>query len=412
MRKGLQATLSHVAALPLDELLDRYAEILIGIGLNVQPGHRPILQGPLEAAPLLRRCAACCYRAGALDVHVQYSDAELALVRHRHAEPAAFGEQSRWLADGFARAVEAGAPVLHLLGEDAHALAPFDPELVARDRAATDVAYRAFRSLVSANAVPWCVAGTVTAAWAARVFPELDAAAAADRLWRDIALVTRVVSDDPVAAWHAHVAAVEARCAVLNLRAYDGIRFRGPQTDLTVGLATGHRWLGVSEDAADGTRFIANIPSEEIYTAPDPVRTDGHVTLTRTASISGQPVRGVRLRFAAGTVVEAHAEQGQAVLDGLLRTDDGARRLGEVALVAASSLIPDRLYYEALFDENAASHIALGDGYPTTVRNGSSVINASLVHEDVMIGSSEMRVDGVRADGSLEQIMLDGEFTL
>ena len=401
------------AALSLDSLLDRYAEVLIGVGLNVQPGHRPVLSGPLETAPLLRRCAGACYRAGALDVHVVYSDAELQRQRHLHAVPEVFGQAPQWWADALARTSEEGSPFLSLVGDDALALAPFDPERVAADRRGVDLAFRRFRGLASSNAIPWCVAGAATPSWAGRAFPELPLAQAVERLWRDLGAMTRADEHDPRAAWDEHIAQLAARCARLNARRFHALRFSGPGTDLTVGLAQGHRWIGGSERAADGTPFVANMPTEEIFSAPDPERVDGVVSLTRTAAISSQPISGVTLRFEHGRVVEARAEQGQAVLDGLLDSDPGARRLGEVALVAASSRVPsDRLYYEALIDENAASHIALGDCYPPCLPEGSSAGNASAVHEDVMIGSEQIRVDGLRLDGSAEPVMVDGEFTL
>ena len=400
-------------ALPLDSLLERYAEVLIRVGLNVQPGHRPVLSGPLEAAPLLRRCAGVCYRAGALDVHVVYSDAELQRQRHLHAVPDVFGQAPQWWADALARTSDEGSPFLSLVGEDALALAPFDSERVAADRRGVDVAFRRFRALTSSNAIPWCVAGAATPAWAGRAFPELPLEQAVDRLWRDLGAMTRADEEDPRAAWDEHIALLAGRCARLNALRFHSLRFCGPGTDLTVGLAEGHRWIGGSERAADGTPFVANMPTEEIFSAPDPERVDGFVTLTRTAAISSQPISGVTLRFEGGRVVEARAEQGQAVLDGLLQSDPGARRLGEVALVAASSRVPsDRLYYEALIDENAASHIALGDCYPPCLPEGSRAGNASAVHEDVMIGSEQIRVDGLRLDGAAEPIMVHGEFTL
>ena len=226
--------------------------------------------------------------------------------------------------------------------------------------------------------------------------------------------MTRVTGEeDPRAAWAEHIAQLAVRCERLNARRFHALRFSGPGTDLTVGLAEGHRWIGGSELAADGTRFVANMPTEEVFSAPDPGRVDGIVTLTRTAAISSQPVSGVTLRFERGLVVEARAEQGQAALDGLLESDPGARRLGEVALVPASSRVPsDRLYYEALVDENAASHIALGDCYPPCLPEGSAAGNSSAVHEDVMIGSAQIRVDGLWLDGSAEPIMVDGEFAV
>ena len=258
-------------------------------------------------------------------------------------------------------------------------------------------------------------------AWARAMFPDLKEADAVARLWDAIYAATRVDAADPVAAWEQHNAVLEARRRMLTEKRYAALRFRGPGTDLVVGLADGHAWMGGQSTAANGITGNPNIPTEEVFTTPHAARTQGHVTATKPLSYQGTLIRDIRVRFEGGVIVEAQASTGQEVLERMIGTDEGARRLGEVALVPASSPISKSglLFLNTLFDENAASHIALGQAYKKCFVDGDTITeddfvarggNRSLIHVDWMIGSAQVDVDGLDAQGAAEPVMRAGEW--
>ena len=318
---------------------------------------------------------------------------------------------------------ERGDAIVSIDAADPELLAEADPQRVATSRAATQRAMKPFSRILMADGAPWTIVAVPTPAWAAKVFPDEDAATATERLWRAIFAATRLDRDDPVAAWREHLTALEGRARALNARRYRALRFRGPGTDLTVGLADGHVWKGGLSTTGEGQDFVANLPTEEVFTAPHRERVDGTVRAAVPLAYGGRLIDRFTLRFEAGRVVDAHAETGQEVLDRLLATDDGARSLGEVALVSVDSPIhrSGLLFYNTLFDENAASHVALGEAYRFSVEGGTRMsddeasaagLNDSLAHVDFMIGTPETDVDGVGAEGDAEAVMRSGRFVL
>ena len=401
--------------------LARLADVAIRVGLNLRPGQEVVMTASIDALPLARLITEAAYKAGASLVTTLFSDDQQALSRYRHASPEAFDTAPGWLFDGMAEAFRRGAARLAIVGEDPALLAGQDPALVARANRARAQAYRPALELITASAINWSLVPYASPAWARAMFPELPEPEAVEKLWAAIFAATRVDQPDPVAAWAAHNAALLARRGKLNARRYAALRFRGPGTDLTVGLADQHSWMGGQSAALNGITGNPNIPTEEVFTTPHAARTQGHVSATKPLAYQGTLIRDIRVRFEGGSIVEAQASTGQEVLERMISSDEGARRLGEVALVPASSPISRSglLFLNTLFDENAASHIALGQAYSKCFTDGDTITpeqftarggNSSLIHVDWMIGSAEVDVDGIRADGGSEPVMRSGEW--
>jgi aminopeptidase len=412
----------HIAAaapLAFEARLDRLAELAVKVGLGLQKGQEVVMTASLEHVPLARRITEQAYRAGASLVTTLFHDDQAALARYRLAsDEASFDVAPGWLFDGMAAAFRGGAARLAIVGDDPTLLAQQDPARVARANKARSRAYRPAMELITTSAINWTLVAGATPAWARAVFPDLDEGAAVARLWDAIFAASRADAQDPVAAWSAHNAALVARRAMLNERRYAALRFRGPGTDLVVGLADGHAWSGGVTTARNGATGNPNIPTEEVFTTPHAAKTEGTVTATKPLSYQGTLIRDIRVRFQGGVIVEAGASTGQDVLQRMIDTDEGARRLGEVALVPAANPIAATgiLFLNTLFDENAASHIALGQAYSkcfveqelTEQELAARGANSSLIHVDWMIGSPETDVDGIDAAGRAEPLMRQG----
>ncbi len=401
--------------------LTTYADLLVKVGVNLQPGQGLLVRAQTEAAPLVRKVVETAYRLGSPLVDVSWSDDEVTRARFLHAPADSFERVPTWRADGHLAMAQQGFASLAILSDDPDLLAGTEPERWATYARAWQRANRAYQQIAMSDGIAWSVAGNGGLAWARKVFPGVEDGQAVASLWDAIFAASRVTASDPVAAWEQHNARIKGWGARLNARRYAAVRFRGPGTDLRVGLADGHSWEGGSAATPDGTRFMPNMPTEEIFTAPHRERVDGVVKASMPLANGGSVIDDFTLRFENGAVVQARAGTGQAALDRILDTDEGARRLGEVALVPASSPIARTgvLFFETLFDENAASHIALGRAYPTTVEGGAAMreedaraagLNDSLAHVDFMIGSAAMDVDGETADGRLEPVMRSGEW--
>ena len=401
--------------------LDRLGEIAVRAGLGLAPGQELLITATLDAVPLARRITEHAYKAGASLVTVLFADEQLALYRFRYGSDASFDAAPAWLYEAMAAAYRSGAARLAIAGNDPSLLSKEDPEKVSRANRATSKAYRPALELISRHEINWTIVACATPAWAAAVFPDLPADEALARLWNAIFAASRADLPDPVAAWKTHDATLHARAGRLNQARYSALHFRGPGTDLRVGLADDHLWLGGGTTAQNGRYCIPNMPTEEVFTTPHKGRVDGHVTSTKPLSHQGTMIEGISVRFEAGRIVEAHAARGEQVLQRMIETDEGARRLGEVALVPYSSPIASSglLFLNTLFDENAACHIALGQAYSTCIKDGDSLTpeqlaakgaNTSLIHVDWMIGSNRIDVDGVTATGDSAPVMRAGEW--
>ncbi len=401
--------------------LDRLAELAIHSGLGLAPGQELVMTATVDTLPLARRITKQAYKAGASLVTALFTDEESSLLRFHHGSESSFDAAPAWLYEGMAQAYRSGAARLAITGNDPALLSKEDPEKVSRVNRATSKAYRPALELIAKHEINWTIVAAATPAWAAAVFPDLTENEAVSRLWRAIFTASRANLHDPVTAWKQHDENLHARAAYLNERRYSALHFRGPGTDLRVGLSDGHLWLGGGTTARNGRYCIPNIPTEEVFTTPHKDRVEGQVTSTKPLSYQGTMIEGISVRFEGGRIVEAHASRGEEVLQKMISTDEGARQLGEVALVPHSSPIASSglLFMNTLFDENAACHIALGQAYSACVQDADTLspeqlaargANTSLIHVDWMIGSNRIDVDGITAAGSAVPLMRQGEW--
>jgi len=404
-----------------EQNLDRLAEAAVRIGLGLAPGQDLVMTATLDAIPLARRITEHAYKAGASLVTTFFTDEESSLLRFRYGADASFDSAASWLYEGMAQAYRSGAARLAIAGNDPSLLSKEDPDKVSRVNRATSKAYRPALELIVRHDINWTIVACATPAWAAAVFPNLPQDEALARLWNAIFAASRADRLDPVAAWKEHDANLHARADRMNEKRYSALHFRGPGTDLRVGLADDHLWLGGGTTAHNGRYCIPNIPTEEIFTTPHKDRVEGRVTSTKPLSYQGTMIEEISVRFQNGKIVEERAARGNEVLRRMIDTDEGAHRLGEVALVPHSSPIASSglLFLNTLFDENAACHIALGQAYSTCLKNGDSLTpeqlasrgaNTSLIHVDWMIGSNHIDVDGISAAGGSEPVMRAGEW--
>ncbi len=424
--RGMSAaeTITAETSLPtrdFQQKLDRLAEVAVRSGLGLAQGQELVMTASVEALPLARLITKHAYKAGASLVTVLFTDEESTLLRYRYGADATFDKAAGWLYDGMAAAYKSGAARLAITGGNPSLLSKEDPEKVGRANRAMSKAYRPALELITRHDINWTIVSAATPAWAAAVFPDVPADQALGRLWDAIFAASRADQSDPVAAWKTHDEKLHMWASRMNTKRFAALHFKGPGTDLKVGLADDHLWLGGGTTAGNGNYCIPNMPTEEVFTTPHKDRVDGTVTSTKPLSHQGTLIEKIQVRFEGGKIVEAHAAKGEQVLQRMIETDEGARRLGEVSLVPASSPIAASglLFLNTLFDENAACHIALGQAYSTCLKDGDKLTpeqlaakgaNDSLIHVDWMIGSEKIDVDGITAAGKAEPVMRQGEW--
>src|SRR5580658_783158 len=381
------------ASLSFEQKLDRLAEVAVRVGLNLQKGQELVLTAPTDALPLVRRIVEQAYKAGAKFVTPLISDDEIALARYRSAPDASFDFAPEWFYDGIANAFRSGAARMGITGANPALLAGQDPQKVSRANIAMSKAYKPAMELITRHDINWTIVAAATPDWAELVFPGEPEELAMGKLWDAILPPSRNPGDDPVADWKRHGENLKHRVDLLNAKRYHSLRFFTPDgaTDLTVGLADQHLWAGGGTTAGNGIYCQPNIPTEECFTTPHKDRVDGHVTASKPLSHQGTLMENIRCEFRNGKIVKATATAGEAALLKLISTDEGAARLGEVALVPHNSPIAQSgiLFWNTLFDENAASHIALGQAYSTCLIGGEKMspeeldrlgANSSLIH--------------------------------
>ena len=411
-------------------ILRSYADLTVKVGLNLQPGQRLLIIGPLanggvslEAAPLVREIAASAYAAGAPIVEALWGDETMLLSRFANARPETLTEYSTWLPKALVEHVEGGHAILSIYANDPDLMKQQPPEQVGAMQQAVSFAVRPFRELISRNQTNWAVVAAPAAGWASKMFPGVPADQQIPRLWDQIVKLCRLDRPDPIDAWNQHLKKLEASAGYLNAKQYKALKYSGPGTDLTLGLPVGHKWVSGRTVSRNGIPFTANLPTEEVFTMAHRDLADGTVQSSKPLSYAGTLIEGFSVRFERGRVVQVSAKRGESVLKQLIDTDEGAGRLGEIALVPDSSPISESglLFYNTLFDENAASHVALGSAYKFTLRDGDTMNdeefgkaggNRSVVHVDFMIGSGELDVDGIASNGTREPLMRKGEWAI
>ncbi|MHB8776189.1 MAG: aminopeptidase [Anaerolineales bacterium] len=416
------------------EMLAKYAEAIVKVGLNIRAGQRLIItlgatRGvPHQFSPLVHEISKAAYAVGAKYVEAVWGDEEMLRLRARHAPIDSFDEYPTWQIQAILNMIENGDALLSIAGSNPDLLGSLDPEVVGELQRTHLENWGPVSEKVTTNAVNWCVVAAAGEAWAQKVFPDLAPEKAQEKLWNVIFETTRIDQSDPIAAWETHIASMRERAKYLQAKQYTGLHYRAvasgdkaPGTDFTLGLPNGHKWISAQSLAQNGVTFTANMPTEEVFTLPDRNRADGVISATFPLSYGGTLIEDFQVTFENGRITKVAAKKGEAALQKLVDTDEGSQHLGEVALVPASSPIARRghLFYNTLFDENASCHIAIGRAYRFTLAGGEELNdeeflsaggNVSLNHVDFMIGSPQMDIDGISKDGSREPVMRKGEW--
>ncbi len=398
---------------------EKYADLVLQMGVNIQKGQALVINGPVEGAEFVRIVVKKAYELGAKDVFVSWADDDITYLKYKHAADEVLKTFPDWrvqMQEGYAKD---GAAFLSIHATDPDLLTDIDPNRIATASKAAGMALKGFQAYLMSDRVPWSVISIPTTAWAEKIFPDKTGEDAVGALWDTIYKMVRVDQDDPIAVWEKHNARLKAAYSILNEKQYEKLVLTAPGTDLEVGLPNNHIWQGGAASSEDGIIFNPNMPTEEVFTAPHKYHVSGTVSSTKPLNYGGSLIDGFQLTFKDGQVIDYEAEKGGDVLKTLLETDEGAKRLGEIALVPDESPISRSglIFYNTLFDENASVHIALGKAYPTNVEGGTEMdpsaldqngINDSMTHVDFMIGSSEMNIDGVKADGTKEAVFRNG----
>ncbi len=401
--------------------LAKLAEVSVQVGLNLQRGQDLVITAPTTALPLVRQVVAAAYKAGANIVTPILSDDEITLARFENADDASFDSAPNWLYNGMAEAYAGNAARMAISAENPALLSGQDPARVARAGKANSLAYKpALDHIVNFN-INWNITAFPGLAWAKLVFPDLPDDEAVFQLSEAIFAASRINEADPVAAWAAHNAALKSRTDYLNDQRFYALHYTGPGTDLTIGLADGHEWAGGASVSKNGITCNPNIPTEEVFTTPHARHVNGYVRATKPLAHQGAVIEDIQVEFVDGRIIKASASKGEAAFIKLLDSDAGARHIGEVALVPHGSAISQSgvLFYNTLFDENAASHIALGQCYTDCFVGGADLSkdqiesqggNSSIIHVDWMIGSGEIDIDGLDRHGKRTPLFRKGEW--
>lgn len=408
--------------------LEKYADLIVEVGLNLQPGQRLHIGGPavntgvsLKAAPLVRKLVASAYKHGAKFVDVMWSDDQNLLDRFKYAPKDSYDQYPKWQTTGRVDFAKNGDALLTILANDPDLLAEADPESVATFQKTVAEQMLPSREYTMKNAINWSVVAASVPEWAIKVFPEVPESEQEDKLWESIFTLCRLDQEDPITAWKNHTRNLILRGDYLNAKQYHSLKLTAPGTDLTVGMPKGHIWQSALFKSLNNIYFTANLPTEEIFSMPHKDMTEGVVKATKPLSYGGTVIDNFSLTFSKGRVVDVSAEVGEPILRQLIDNDEGATRLGEIALVPDSSPISRSglLFFNTLIDENASNHIAIGRAYRFSMQGGVEMSegewdaaggNFSLVHVDFMIGSNEMDVDGITAEGKSEPIQRSGEW--
>ncbi|RYL94506.1 aminopeptidase [Sporolactobacillus sp. THM19-2] len=399
--------------------LEKYAELAVKVGAHVQKGQEVIVKSPIDAGELARMVTRKAYEAGAKRVYFNWTDDQLDRMRLKYANEEVIREYPVWKADMLESLVKRGAACIDIRTTGIGMTDGIDPHKVALNQEAMWTALNTYYDYRMNDRVSWTILIYPTVEWAKKLFPGKIREVAMNDLWDVIFRMTRVDREDPIQAWEAHLDTLAKKRAVLNKKKYTKLHYHAPGTDLDIAFDPLYHWDGGASTAANGARFVANMPTEEVYTLPDKNGVNGTVTSTRPLIYGGTLIENLSLTFEKGRIVKVHAEQGEKVIRRLIETDEGSHYLGEVALVPDDSPISasEMVFHTTLYDENASCHLAIGKAYPTCLDGGADMsrdelnahgANDSLVHVDFMIGSAELDIDGQTADGKWEPVFRNG----
>lgn len=404
-----------------NNILKKYADLAVHTGVNIQKNQTLVLNSPIECAEFARLISESAYKAGAKNVHIEWRDEESALIKYLYAPEEVFDEFPQWKVDAFEGFAKEGAAFLSISASNPELLKNVDPKRISAANKSSSIALKNYREYIINSKVSWSIVSVPTKAWAQKVFPNITEEEAIEKLWDSIFKIVRVDNNDPIAAWNKHLNTLAEKVDYLNKNKLKKLHFTSKETDLTIELSHNHLWAGGGEYTPNGIYFVANMPTEEVFTLPLKTGVNGKVKSTKPLNYSGNLINNFTLTFKDGKVIDFTAEQGYETLKKLIETDEGSHYLGEVALVPNDSPISNSniIFYNTLFDENASCHLALGSAYPSCIEGGVDMseeelekagANTSLNHVDFMIGSPDLDIIGETFDGKEIQIFKQGNW--
>lgn len=404
------------------EKLNHYAKLVVEVGVNVQPQQIVVIRTPIEGAYFARALTKCAYEVGAKRVYVEFSDEQIGKMTYEYASEETLSEFPEWETAKYENYVKENAAFISISASNPDLLKDIPVSKIAASQKAAGKGLVTFRKAVSNSEVCWCVVSIPTESWSQKVFPECATAEEAkQKLWEKIFAATRMDEIDPVAAWKAHTDYLADKCKFLNEKKIKTLHYTAPGTDLYVELPEGHKWEGGGEYSGKGTYFVANMPTEEVFTMPHKYGVNGTLKATKPLVYGGNLIDNFSFEFKDGKIVSFKAEKGEEMLTKLIETDKGTAYLGEVAIVPHSSPVSktNTLFYNTLFDENASCHFAIGSCYPTNIEGGVHMSdeeleahggNTSMAHEDFMVGSDKLCIEATTVTGETFSVLKDGEW--
>lgn len=405
----------------LNKNLDKYAELAVKVGVNIQPNQTLLVRSPIECAPFVRKVVEHAYKNGAKNVHIEWSDEECTLIKYLNAPEESFDEFPSWISKEYVEIAKEGGAFLTISAQNPDLLKNVDPKRVAKYQKVSGIALKEWRSYVLSDKCKWSIVSIPTEAWAMKVFPGLSKEDAINKLWDAIFKCTRVDTPDPIQAWDEHNANLKEKMDFLNDKNFKLVKFKSSKTDLTLELPEGHIWLSGASKDPNGVEFNPNMPTEEIFCMPHKFKVNGVVYSTKPLVYGGNVIDNFSLTFKDGKIVDFTAEKGYETLENLINTDEGSHYLGEVALVPYNSPISETeiTFFNTLYDENASCHLAIGSAYKSCIKDGEDIkeeeldkygVNYSLTHVDFMVGSKDMDIIGQTYDNREIQIFKNGNW--
>jgi len=404
--------------------IDKYARLIIKIGINIQENQILVINSPIECSEFTRIVSEIAYKEGAREVIINWNDELSTKIKYLHGRDEIFNEFPQWRKELFVSYARKGAAFLSISASDPELMKDVNPDRLVRSGRAANTALAEYRERMMSDKNVWCVVSIPTKAWAKKVFKDIDEDDAVEKLWQSIFEAVRATEVDPVVAWQKHQNKLRKSMDFLNNSNFKYLVYKNSiGTNLKIEFAKDNLWLGGSSLSAEGTEFVANIPTEEVFTLPLKTGVNGKVVSSKPLNYNGNLIENFTLTFKEGRIIDFTAENGYETLKGLIETDEGSHYLGEVALVPFDSPISNSniLFYNTLFDENASCHLAIGEAYPTCLKNGDNMtrdelkalgVNDSLEHVDFMVGTSDLSIIGITLDGKEIEVFKNGNFAI